>query len=211
MSEVTPATRDRDALTKQAADANIRLEELKAEYASNPEQRISRDKAELSRLESDPYHVHNSAREIEVIRSRIAQTETEATTAVAALVLSDAQRIDAVLDGKDLLGPGTTTEGQIPAEDFADAIREDIALGLNPQLLKSFHATGKSHDRLGHVVAKYWLDMFNADVEMRRKFVAGDPKMNRRFRAAHMYLAGAHEVSPEEERAYAATLTRGDN
>jgi hypothetical protein len=51
---MTNAERDRAASAAAVEAANIRLEELKTEYANNPEQRLSRDKAELERLQSDP-------------------------------------------------------------------------------------------------------------------------------------------------------------
>jgi hypothetical protein len=79
-------------------------------------------------------------------------------------------------------------------------------------LVRAYHTTGRSNDRMGHVVAKYWLDLLQSDPEMQRKFAAGDPLMRRRFRSASIYLAGKHDgVSAADEAAYAATLNRGNN
>jgi hypothetical protein len=107
---------------------------------------------------------------------------------------------------------GQPDNPQLPAHDFADALQSDLELGIHPDLVRSFHATGKSGDPTGHVAAQYWLDMFNSDADMQRRLAAGDLTMRRRFREAHMYLAGkCGDVSPAEEARLRAQFSKGDN
>ncbi len=201
-----------------AAAATAQLAEMKTAYEASPQRQLERDREELARLENDPHHLNarltneRAQQDIAAIKSRIAVAEAGAEAAVAAQVLTDAQRVDLALQGESFRGPQSTIEGQIPASDFADAIRDDIALGLPASLVRRFHSTGRSDDRLGHVNAKFWLDRFNSDAEMQKKFAAGDAVMRMRFRAAHIYLNGKHpDVSAEEEAAELARLRQWDN
>ena len=91
-------------------------------------------------------------------------------------------------------------------------MQDDLQLGVDPELVRSFHATGKSPDPMGHVAGQFWLDMFKRDPQMQAKFAAGDREVRRRFRAACIYVAGKHgDVDPAEEAKYRARLTCGDN
>jgi len=83
------------------------------------------------------------------------------------------------------------------------AMQDDLALGIRPELVRSFHATGKTDDRLGHITAQYWLDRLAGDPEMQQRLAAGDPIMRQRFRVACMYVSGrCGDATPEEEVAH---------
>jgi hypothetical protein len=202
----TPVQAQRDQITKAASDATIQLEQLKAAYASSPEMKIAADRAELNRLQSDPYLLDRSTREIEVLSGRIAAAEA------APVASTDAERVDRVLAGQPVTGPSVTFNDQIPEADFSSAVQDDVAAGVRPELIKTYLATGKSDDPLGHVAGKFWLDLFDRSPEMQAKLRAGDPVVTRRFKTAQYYVAGKHDgIDPAAERAYAARLTRGDN
>src|SRR6266850_563921 len=174
VTEVTPATRDAAERAASKAKADADMAALVAAHRDAPEQRIQRDRNELERLQSDPHTLARSQREIDVLKGRISQAEAGADAAVASRVLSDAQRVDLALKGETFRGPQSSTENQIFASDFADAIQSDLAAGVRPELVKSFYATGRSNDRLGHVAAQMWLDRFSTDAELQQKFANGD-------------------------------------
>lgn len=89
----------------------------------------------------------------------------------------------------------------------ASVVRDDIALGIPPALVKAFYSTGLSEDRLGHVYGKAWLDRYNSDPEWQRLHAAGDPVVTMRYKAANMYVTGRRpNVSAEEEMAVLAQL-----
>src|SRR5262245_61524145 len=112
----------------------------------------------------------------------------------------------------DHLGIETTVNDQIPARDFTAAIQDDLALGVSPDLVETFHKTGKSNDPMGHVAVRFWLDMFASDADMQRRFNEGDATMRKRFRTACMYIAGkCGDVDPAEEAKYRERLSRGHN
>jgi hypothetical protein len=202
-----PVQHQRDQIAKQAADASIQLEQLKAAYASSPEMKLAADRAELNRLQSDPYTLDHHRRSIQVLSDRIAAAE-----AAGSGPSTDADRVDRALTGVPVTGPSATFGDQIPEADFSSAVQDDIAAGVKPELIKSYLSTGRSDDPLGHVAAQFWLDLFERDAGMQRRYQDGDPVMRRRFKTAQYYLAGKHEgADPAAERALAARLTRGDN
>jgi len=198
-TEVEPAVQvQRDALTRQAADATIKLQELERAYRESPEMRLERDRASLEILQSDPHYLDRSlvnaqvGREAEVLEGRIRQAEASTTL----VPMTDAERVDAALMGDPIVGPSTSYGQQIPARDFADAIQADIALGLRPELVRTFYATGKSDDPQGHIYAEEWFRRYNASPEMQRLDREGDPTIRRQHKAATYYLAGRH--TPKE-------------
>jgi hypothetical protein len=198
---------ERDAMLKQSSDASIKLEALKAAYASSPEMKLEADRAELNRLQSDPYSMDHHRRSIQVLSDRIAAAE-----AAGSGPSTEAERVDRALTGTPVTGPSVTVGNQIPEADFFSAVQDDIAAGVKPELIKSYLSTGRSDDPLGHVAAKFWLDLFERDAGMQRRYADGDPVMRRRFKTAQYYLAGKHDgADPAAERALAARLTRGDN
>src|SRR5262249_11083491 len=194
-NEVEPAVQvQRDALTKQAADATIKLQELERAYRESPEMRLERDRAALEKLQSDAYYLDRSLvnaqarREAEVLEGRIRQAE--ASTPL--VPMTDAERVDAALMGDPIAGPSTSFGQQIPAQDFAGVVQADIALGLRPELVKAFYSTGKSDDPQGHVYAEEWFRIYNSNPEWQRLHREGDPIICMRHKAASMYLAGRH-------------------
>jgi hypothetical protein len=202
-----PVQHQRDQITKQAADATIKLAELQRAYETSPDMRLERDRAELAKLQSDPYSMDHHRRSIQVLEGRIAAAE-----AAGSGPSTDAERVDRALTGTPVTGPSVTFGDQIPEADFSSAVQDDIAAGVNPDLIRTYLSTGKSTDPMGHVAAKWWLDLFERDAGMQRRYQDGDPVMRRRFKTAQYYLAGKHDgADPAAERALAARFTRGDN
>jgi hypothetical protein len=200
-----------DQIEAAAAAATVTLAKMTADYEAG--RQLERDEAELARLENDPHHQNarltsEAARQNEAaVKARIAVAKAVADAAVASQVLSDAQRVDLALKGEVFSGPQPTTDGQIPASDFASVVAADIALGVPESMVKSFYSTGLSDGRLGHVASELWLERFRSDAEMQREFMAGNPEMQRKFRVATIAIAGKHpNVTAEEERAARAHL-----
>src|SRR5262249_44432808 len=187
----------RDAVTKQAADATIKLQELERAYRESEPMRLERDRIELERLQSDPHYLDRSLvspqarREAEVLEARIRQAEQSTL-----VPRTDAERVDAAVMGDPIAGPSTSYGQQIPAQDFAAAIQADIALGLRPAPVRTFPTPGKSDDPQGHIYAEEWFRMYAASPEMQRLHCEGDPVMRMRHKAATYYLAGRH--TPKE-------------
>jgi hypothetical protein len=207
-----------DKIEAEAAAATAQLAQMTADFKASAGSRVEQLRSQLEALDHDPHFLNQelTSRSAQsrrsALKSSLAVAEAEAATAINE-AFSEERRVELALAGQtDPVGIETTVDGQIPARDFTDAIQADVALGVNQELLKSYHTTGKSHDRLGHVVAKFWLDMYNSDADMQRRYAAGDATMRRRFKEAHYYLAGAHDgVTAAEEAAYRALLSRGDN
>jgi hypothetical protein len=191
-----------DPLAAGAAAAAETLAKMTADHATLPEQQLTRARERKAAL---PNHVD---RHIEAERE-IARLESQAARGDTGLFLTDEQRLDQALGGPvSFLGAEVTAGDQIPAADYTKAIQDDVALGVPRELLKSYHATGKSDDPMGHVGANIWLARFNADQEWQRRFAEGDPEMRRRYRVAHIYLAGAHTgFSPQAEADYRARFS----
>jgi hypothetical protein len=196
-----------------AVAATARLVEMKVAYEASPQRRIERDREQLAGLESDPFHVNaaltnESARaNVLAIKSRLAVAEAEVEASVVSQVLTNEQIIDLAIKGEEFRGPISTAGEQIPSSDFAGVIRDDIALGIPERLVRSYHLTGLSDDKLGHIDGQAWLDRFGSDAEMQRLHAAGDPLITMRHRAASYYVAGKHpNISREEEMARRAQL-----
>jgi hypothetical protein len=190
-----------DPLAEASAAASAQLAQLVADHRAAPEQQLTRARERKAQL---PNHVdrHIAAeREIAALEAK-ARGET-------GIVLSDAERLDLALGGQlDHLGAEVTAGSQVPVRDFNAAIQDDLKLGVRPELLRIYHATGKSDDRLGHIGAAIWLERFKSDPELQRRFLVGYPEVRLQYRLAHIYLAGAHEgVSPEDEAAYRARFS----
>jgi len=205
----SPADAQRARIAKTAADATAALQQLTRDFEASPDVRVERLEREiemLARAEGNGAATRRANVQSELIT---AKNEQKAQS----VVLTDEQRVDLAMAGKvDHNGAQTTVDGQVRAEDFVAAVQDDLALGVRPALVETYHKTGKTDDPMGHVAAEFWMDMFRNDREMQRKFNEGDTTMRRRFRIASMYIAGKRgEVDPAEEARYRARLTRGDN
>jgi hypothetical protein len=190
--EMTPAVRDRAALAKQASDANIKLTELQKAYAESPEMRIQRDRAELERLQSDPYLLARSAREIEVLEGRIRQNE-------AAVAQTEAERVDAIIRGEmPIAGAEITVGDQIPRRDLATAVGDIIERGVRPELVKTYLETGRGDDPAGRdaeiAAAREWHRRLMADTELQRRLIAGDAELVKQLAAYGVYAQKPDEV-----------------
>jgi hypothetical protein len=191
-----------DPLAAGAAAASATLAQMAADHAAAPEQQLTRARERQGSLPNDADRHLAMQREIEALEAKVAHSDT-------GLFLTDEQRLDRALGGQiDHLGTEVTAGDQIPIRDFNAAIQDDIALGVPRELLKAYHSTGKSNDPMGHIGANIWLSRFNSDAEWQRRFNEGDLEMRRRYRIAHIYLAGAHTgISPEDEAAYRARFS----
>src|SRR5262249_51294178 len=155
-------------------------------------------RSQLAALDADGHFLgqelvsHGARSRRSALQSQLAAAEAEAATENQE-AFNPAQRGDLAVEGKvELPGIGTTGNDPIPPRDFTAAIQDDLQLGVHPELVKSFHATGKSPDPMGHISGQYWLDLFNNDPQMQAKFAAGDREVQRRFRTACMCVAGKH-------------------
>jgi hypothetical protein len=193
-TEVTPATRDRAALAADKAAGDAAMARLVEEYHSSPEQRIARDRAEKQRLESDPYTLDKSRREIEVLEGRIREAEARSISNPE-LAMTDAELVDAVLAGEPVPMPwsaGSTVDPQVPAGDFVGAVAALIEQGARPTLVKSFFEKGRG-DHPGETrefeewCAGEWERRLLADPELQRKFLARDPELMGQFAAYGVY------------------------
>jgi hypothetical protein len=191
-----------DPLAAGAAAAAETLAKLTADHAAAPAQLLERAKERKAQL---PNHADRHV----AADAEIRQLEAKAARSDTGLFLTDEQRLDQALGGPvDHLGAEVTAGDQIPVRDYNAAIADDLALGVPRELLRSYHSTGKSDDPMGHVGANIWLTRFQADAEWQRRFNEGDPEMRRRYRIAHIYLAGAHAgISPQQEADYRARFS----
>jgi hypothetical protein len=201
---MSPADTARAKIEKTAADATAALNQMVADFKSSPDYRIEQLQREIAQLAACDSNGAASRRA--VLQSQLITAETEQKS--QAVVLTDEQRIDLAMAGKiDHVGAQTTSgqpdNPQLPVEDFVSAVQDDLALGIRPELVKAFHATGKSGDPLGHVAGQYWLDQLASDKDMQARLAAGDSVMKRRFRAACIYVSGrCGDATAEEEAAY---------
>jgi len=185
-----PVQRERDALTRQTTEANIRLEQLKKAYAESPEMRIERDNAELQRLQNDLHRANRvisgsaAARaEEEVLAARIRTAETQVAAA----------RLDVELGHSPAAAVETTIGDQIPRRDHADAVASLVEAGVRPGMVETFLRTGHGDDPGGRsaeeAAAAEWERRLLADPEKRAKFLAKDPTVMREFAYFGMYRA----------------------
>jgi hypothetical protein len=188
-----------DPLAAAGAAATAQLAQMAADHHAAPEQQLTRARQHQATLPNDAARHLAAQADIDRLEAKVARGGT-------GVALSDEQRLDLALGGPiDHLGVEVTAGDQIPAADYTAAIQNDLALGVPRELLKSYHLTGQSGDAMGHVAADIWLTRFKSDAQWQRRFEEGDPEIRRRYRIAHIYLAGAHDgVSPEDEAAYRA-------
>jgi hypothetical protein len=146
----TPADLQRAALAKQSADATATLQQLTRDFQSSPDYRVEQLEREiemLARTEGNGAAVRRASLQSELIT---AKTEQKAQS----VVLTDEQRVDLAMAGKiDHVGAQTTSgqpdNPQLPVEDFVAAVQDDLQLGIRPELVRTFHATGKTDDPNG--------------------------------------------------------------
>jgi hypothetical protein len=198
----TPRDRDRAAQAADKAAGDAAMAKLVREYRETPGFRVDQLRAKLAACTD-----FTPERDRAALQASLAVAEAELTTSVQE-AFSEQSRVENALAGKvDHPGIEVTTDGQIPSRDFTAAIQSDVELGIRSEMIKSFYATGKSTDPMGHKAAEIWIAAYKSDPEMQRLHVAGDRVITRQFKLAHMYLAGAHgTATPEQERAYLEAL-----
>src|SRR5262249_57980071 len=102
----------RQTVEQQAAAADVKMAELVANYRNSPEGKLRQDKENLQRMQQGNMRHDNAAAEAHLER-QIAAGERAAAQATMPTVLTDAQRIDRIVNGVPLpTGPETTSEGQ---------------------------------------------------------------------------------------------------
>jgi len=156
----TPADISRANIAKQSADATAQLAQMTKDYQSSAGARVEQLRAQLAALDADGHFLgaelvsHGARSQRSALQSQLAAAEAEAATEIQQ-AFSPVQRVDLAIEGKvDLLGIETTVNDQIPARDFTAAVQDDLQLGLREDLVRTFHATGKTDDPMGHVAAQ---------------------------------------------------------
>jgi hypothetical protein len=168
-----------ETIAKAAAAADAQMAELIAAHQNSPEMKLQRDRDELARLQSDPYTLDRSQREIEVLQGRIAAAEAGADAAVAAQVLSDEQRVNLALEGKvSPWASSSTINGQIPLGDLGVAIEDLRAAGLNAVQIDQA-VNGAKYHRVTIDAARALYETRMADAEWVAKLAAGDRAVKR--------------------------------
>jgi hypothetical protein len=190
--EMTPATRDRLARDASTAAANAEMARLVTEFRDSPQSRIERDKAELTRLTSNPDLLARSTREIEVLEGRIAAN-------TAAVAQTESERVEAIIRGDaPIAGAEVTMGDQIPRCDLASAVGDIIDRGVRPGLVKTYLETGRGDDPAGRdaeiAAAREWHRRLMADPEKQKKLLAGDPVTLRELSAYGVYAEKPHEL-----------------
>jgi hypothetical protein len=176
-----------DPLAEASAAASMQLAQLARDHDGTLERQLDLARQRQAVLPNDAGRHLSAEAEIAALEAKIARSQAPA-------LLSDEARLEQALAGEvDHLGAETTVNQQIPQRDFAAAIADDLALGIRPELVRSFYLTGKSGEPDGHVHAATWLRMYENSPEMQRLHREGDPVICRRFRYACIYLAGSHE------------------
>src|SRR5262249_38662660 len=129
--------------------------------------RIQRDRAELERLQSDPYHVGggNAAQNQEAaLRARIRVAEGEA---------AEVQRLSRAEEKDPTATIETTMNDQLPAREMIAAVDDLRALGLNDKCISE--ALNGIRERPAIIAeAKERLAAQLSDAEWVRKLNAGD-------------------------------------
>jgi hypothetical protein len=213
----TPAEVARAKIDQAAANATAQLQQMTRDYHASAGYRAEQLRGKLEALDADGHFldqelVNPGARSHRAsLRAQLATAEREAMTEVQH-AFSDAKRVDNAMAGiTDHVGIETTVgqpdNPQLPARDFTAAVQDDLALGVRADVVREFHATGKSGLKFGHVDGQYWLDRLAEDTEMQTRLANGDSVMKQRFRLACMLVSGrCGDATPEEEAAYRSRL-----
>jgi hypothetical protein len=176
-----------DSLATASAAASVQLAQLARDHNATLERQLDLARQRRALLPNDAGRHLSAEAEIAALEAKIARNQ-------APVMLTDEQRLDQALEGViDHDGLEVTTGQQIPQRDFVGAIQDDLALGIRPELVRVYHATGKSDAPDGHIHAATWLRMYENSPEMQRLHREGDPVICRRFRYACIYMAGSHE------------------
>ncbi len=183
----TPVQRDRDQITRQAADATIKLAELQKAYASSPEHKLARDRDRLAELQSDPYHLNRL-----VAGSAAARAEEQALRSNIAVIESqlESTRQDAALRGEKIDLPAlieTTREGVLPQREMLTAVTDLRDLGLNDACIDEA-INGARNPPAIIAAAKERLEARLSDAEWVRKLAAGDRATRRELTLLNIVL-----------------------
>jgi hypothetical protein len=181
--------RDRDRITRAAADATAKLAELTKTYHDAPENKLARDKEALERLRNDPHHLNRR------LTSQMAQNEEAMLVAriADAEAKLESSRLDAALAG-DKVHPaaGDNTYGQmVPRAALDTAVGILVESGVRPELIETFFKTGHGDDAAGREeeirAAEEWERRLLADPEKQKKLLAKDPETLREFACYGIY------------------------
>jgi len=171
--ESTPATRDRDAAAARVEQANAAFAKMVADFQASPEQKLARDREQLAKLQSDPFHLNKkiggsnaAANEEATILARIAVAEREAEAARVAAAIVD--------DKVDLPMIETTTEDSpLNMRDMKAVVDDLRALGLNDVCIgQAINGSREYASTIAEVKALFESRL--ADPEWVKKLNAGD-------------------------------------
>jgi hypothetical protein len=178
-----------DPLAGASEAASVQLAQMVRDHNAGDEQQLALARQRQALLPNDAARHLSAQAEIAALEAKIARNQAPA-------VLTDAERLDRALAGEvDHLGAETTVDQEVRARDFIAAIQDDLALGVRPELVRAYYATGKSDAPDGHVYADIWFEKYAADPEMQRRHREGDREISRQFRCACIYAAGSHEAT----------------
>lgn len=170
----TPAAMSRERIARQSADATAKLAAMTKAYHDAPENRISRDRAELERLRSDE-HFNNRKLTSQAVRDEEAMLVARIADAEAKL---ESARLDTALAGEKAdPTAGEMTFGQmIPRAALDSAVSTLVQSGARMDLIETFFKTGRGDDPAGvereHAAAEEWERRLLADPEKQKKFLA---------------------------------------
>jgi hypothetical protein len=178
---VTPATRDAAARAAEKTAGDAAMARLTEEFNNSPNQRIARDEAELSRLQSDPFHLNQKAAGNRVaeaqesaIQSRLAVAKAEAAK------LHGSNRIERALTTDATSDPlfDSTVDGELSMTALRSQIADYRELGLNDIQINQA-VNGAKYHRVTIDAARQLYEQRMSDPEWTRKLAAGDKLVKR--------------------------------
>jgi hypothetical protein len=169
-----------EQIDREAAAATAQLAQMKTDYEASPERQLERDRAELSRLESDPDHLNRqltseaARRDVAAVRARIAVAE-----AATPVVRTDAERLGDILSGKaEVPLIETTVDGQLTTHATMTAVADLRALGLSDATIHEAVNGGKYAPHVIRWATQLYQEAMS-DPTWVSKYLAGDKAARR--------------------------------
>jgi hypothetical protein len=135
-----------DPLARAAAEADVMMQQLQSDYQKSPTGRAEQAKLELMKVAGDP----NKVAEARALQATIDRAEKHA--AAEPIAMSDEARLEQAIAGVVERGAEFTWGNQIPQQDFAAQVADDLELGLREGLIRCFYSTGRGDDPGGREV-----------------------------------------------------------
>jgi hypothetical protein len=172
----TNADRDRAAIEKSAADADQALARMTVEFRDGPAQRLERDRAQLQRLQDDPFFQDKLASGHEGAKAQLTTVNARIATASEEVAkLHAVDRIEAAFNGdpaKDLL-VDSTVNGELPMR----ALRTVVADGKEkniPTPIVQEQLLENRNPPLVKAEARRRLEQLSTDPEWQKKIGSND-------------------------------------